>query len=89
MKIYKNAAELVGNTPLVSFEKYVQTEKLGAGIFAKLEYLNPAGSAKDRVGKEMLDCALREEKSQTNPLSLSRQAAIRVSESPLMPLSSE
>lgn len=62
MKIYKNAAELVGNTPLVSFEKYVQTEKLGAGIFAKLEYLNPAGSAKDRVGKEMLDCALREGK---------------------------
>ena len=62
MKIYKNAAELVGNTPLVSFEKYVQTEKLGSRIFAKLEYLNPAGSAKDRVGKEMLDCALREGK---------------------------
>ncbi len=62
MKIYKNAAELVGNTPLVSFENFAEKENLRGRIFAKLEYLNPAGSAKDRVGKEMLDCALREGK---------------------------
>ena len=54
MKIYGSAAELIGGTPLVRFSA------LGAGaeILAKLEYLNPAGSAKDRVGKEMLDAAL-------------------------------
>lgn len=62
MKIYENAAELVGNTPLISFKKYTESENLKSAILAKLEYLNPAGSAKDRVGKEMLDSALREGK---------------------------
>lgn len=55
MKIYNNIAELVGNTPLVRFSRFCND----AEILAKLEYLNPAGSAKDRVGKEMLDAALK------------------------------
>lgn len=62
MKIYNNAAELTGNTPLVRFAEYAKEEKLAGRILAKLEYFNPAGSAKDRVGKEMLDAALREGK---------------------------
>ncbi len=56
MKIYGNVAELVGGTPLVDFARFSQGLK--AQIVAKLEYLNPAGSAKDRVGKEMLEAAL-------------------------------
>lgn len=56
MKIYNNASELVGNTPLVRFLGF--SADCGAHILAKLEYLNPAGSAKDRVGKEMLEAAL-------------------------------
>ena len=56
MKIYGNVAELVGGTPLVDFTRFSQGLK--AQIVAKLEYLNPAGSAKDRVGKEMLEAAL-------------------------------
>ncbi len=56
MKIYNNASELVGNTPLVRFSDF--SEACGAEILAKLEYMNPAGSAKDRVGKEMLEAAL-------------------------------
>ncbi|MBO5410135.1 MAG: cysteine synthase A [Clostridia bacterium] len=59
MKIYKNAAALVGSTPLVSFAAYGKNAGVKANIIAKLEYLNPAGSAKDRVGKEMLEAALR------------------------------
>lgn len=55
MKIYNNASELVGNTPLVRFSEF---SDCGAEILAKLEYMNPAGSAKDRVGKEMLEAAL-------------------------------
>lgn len=55
MKIYNNIAELVGNTPLVRFSRFCND----AEILAKLEYLNPAGSAKDRVGKEMLDAAFK------------------------------
>lgn len=56
MKIYNNASELVGNTPLVRFSGF--SADSGAQILAKLEYMNPAGSAKDRVGKEMLEAAL-------------------------------
>ena len=58
MKIYENVASLVGNTPLVSFSRY--SEGLCGKILAKLEYLNPAGSAKDRVGKEMIISALED-----------------------------
>lgn len=58
MKIYGSAAELIGGTPLVRFSAFGKVAGAGAEILAKLEYLNPAGSAKDRVGKEMLDAAL-------------------------------
>ncbi len=58
MKIYGSAAELIGGTPLVRFSAFGKEAGAGAEILAKLEYLNPAGSAKDRVGKEMLDAAL-------------------------------
>ncbi len=58
MKIYNNAAELVGATPLLRFSAYSNAVSAQADILAKLEYLNPAGSAKDRVGKEMLYAAM-------------------------------
>lgn len=58
MKIYNNVAELVGATPLVRFSAYAKSVNAEANILAKLEYLNPAGSAKDRVGKEMLYAAM-------------------------------
>lgn len=54
MKIYNNAAETIGNTPLVRFSAYSDQAGAQAEILAKLEYRNPAGSAKDRVGFEML-----------------------------------
>ena len=59
MKIYNSISELIGNTPLVRFEKYALNRGLSGEILAKLEYLNPAGSAKDRIGREMIDAALR------------------------------
>ena len=58
MKIYGSAAELIGGTPLVRFSAFGKEAGAEAEILAKLEYLNPAGRAKDRVGKEMLDAAL-------------------------------
>ena len=58
MKIYSNAAETIGNTPLVRFGKYSEKAEINAEILAKLEYRNPAGSAKDRVGFEMLRAAM-------------------------------
>lgn len=55
--IYKSAAELVGSTPLMEMQNMEKEEGLGAAILAKLEYLNPAGSVKDRIAKNMLDTA--------------------------------
>lgn len=58
MNIAKNVTDLVGNTPLLEFNNIEKEFNLDAHIFAKLEYLNPAGSAKDRIGKEMINEAL-------------------------------
>ncbi len=54
-KIYKSVSELVGKTPLLELQGIEQKHSLSAKILAKLEYLNPAGSIKDRVAKQMLE----------------------------------
>ena len=59
MKIYKKAMELIGNTPLLELGNYEKAHGLEATILAKLEYLNPAGSVKDRIALAMLDDAER------------------------------
>jgi cysteine synthase A len=53
MKIYNSISELVGGTPLLALLNYGKTFE--ANLFAKLEYLNPAGSAKDRIAREMIE----------------------------------
>ena len=55
--IYTSAEQLIGNTPLLELCQIEKNHSLSARLFAKLEYLNPAGSAKDRVAKAMLDDA--------------------------------
>ena len=55
--IYTSAEQLIGNTPLLELCQIEKKHNLSARLFAKLEYLNPAGSAKDRVAKAMLDDA--------------------------------
>ena len=55
-----SALELVGNTPLLKISRYCDAvDATDANVLAKLEYLNPAGSAKDRVGLEMIEDAER------------------------------
>ena len=56
-KIYKSAAELIGNTPLVEVSNIEKELGLEARVLVKLEYFNPAGSVKDRVGKAMIEDA--------------------------------
>ena len=58
MPIYHSVTELIGRTPLLELCNYERNHDLKAVLLAKLECMNPAGSAKDRVGKEMLDAAL-------------------------------
>ena len=57
MKIYKKIEQLIGNTPLLEVTNLENDYELEATVLAKLEYFNPAGSAKDRIGKAMLDDA--------------------------------
>lgn len=57
MKIYTSAEQLIGKTPLLELTHIEKQLYLNAKILAKLEYFNPAGSAKDRVAKAMIDDA--------------------------------
>ena len=57
MKIYNNISELIGHTPLMALNNFMNKYNLEATILAKLEYFNPAGSVKDRVAREMIDDA--------------------------------
>lgn len=54
-RIYPSADSVVGRTPLVELRNIKREYKLKANILAKLEYLNPAGSIKDRVARQMMD----------------------------------
>ena len=56
-KIYTSVDQLIGKTPLLELTHLEQTEGLQARVLGKLEYLNPAGSVKDRVAKAMIDDA--------------------------------
>lgn len=58
-KVYTSLDQLIGKTPLLELRQIEKTVGAKAKIIAKLEYLNPAGSAKDRVAKSMLDDAER------------------------------
>lgn len=60
--IYSNVTELIGNTPLLELVNYEKNHQLKAKVVAKIEAFNPAGSAKDRIAKEMLERAEREGK---------------------------
>ena len=53
-KIYQGIEDLIGHTPLVRLTRLAAAEEAGAEILAKMESFNPAGSAKDRVGLQMI-----------------------------------
>lgn len=57
MDIKKSAEQLIGNTPLVRLENFEKEENITAHILAKLEYLNPSGSVKDRAAAAIISDA--------------------------------
>lgn len=57
MKTYDRITDLIGKTPLLKLTNYGKLKELGATIYGKLEYFNPAGSVKDRIAKAMIDDA--------------------------------
>ncbi|HWR38691.1 MAG TPA: cysteine synthase A [Patescibacteria group bacterium] len=64
MAIAKNLTELIGNTPLLELKNYGETQGVKAKVIAKLEYFNPLGSVKDRIGYAMIKDA--EDKGKIN-----------------------
>lgn len=56
-KIYNNITELIGHTPIMRAKKFEKENEINANIFTKLEYFNPAGSAKDRIALAMIEDA--------------------------------
>ena len=59
-KIAEKLTDLIGNTPLLALNNYGKALELEAKVLAKLEYFNPAGSAKDRVAVAMVEAAEEE-----------------------------
>ena len=57
MKIYERITDLIGGTPLLKLNAYIDDEAPEATVLGKLEYFNPAGSVKDRIAKHMIDDA--------------------------------
>lgn len=55
MNIYQSITELIGNTPLLELHNFVKTMELPARLLVKMEGLNPAGSAKDRIARSMIE----------------------------------
>ncbi len=55
--IYKQITQLIGKTPLMELSNYQKENNLDAKIIAKLEFFNPAGSAKDRIAVKMIEDA--------------------------------
>ena len=54
MKTYDTITDLIGSTPLLKLNRFAAAESLGAEVYAKLEYFNPAGSVKDRIAYAMI-----------------------------------
>ena len=57
MRVYNTITDLIGSTPLLELANFEKEKELGAKIYAKLEYFNPAGSVKDRIARAMIDDA--------------------------------
>lgn len=68
MKIAKNITELMGNTPLVQLNRLAPND--GARVVLKLEYYNPGGSVKDRIGVSMIEAAERDGKIKPDTIIL-------------------
>lgn len=56
-KIYESLTDLIGNTPLLKLNRFSKQQGLENPLIAKLEYLNPAGSVKDRIARAMIETA--------------------------------
>jgi threonine dehydratase len=83
--IYTSADQLIGHTPLLELTHLEKEYDLKARVLAKLEYLNPAGSVKDRIAKAMIDDAEQRGLLKKGSVSSSRPPATPASAWPPSP----
>ena len=76
MNVYRGVHELIGHTPIVEITRFSLPE--GVRLFAKLEFYNPGGSVKDRLGRELIEDALEKGLLQRAEQLLNRQLEILV-----------
>lgn len=57
MKIKKSVLETIGNTPLIQIDRFKKAQAINNKLFAKVEFFNPGGSVKDRVGLKLIEQA--------------------------------
>ncbi len=62
LTVKKDISETIGNTPIVKLSNLIDFFELESDLYAKIEYLNPGGSIKDRIGISMVEGAKKEEK---------------------------
>ena len=60
MSIKKSVLETIGKTPLIEIERYKAAKKINNNLFAKVEFFNPGGSVKDRVGLKLIKQAYQD-----------------------------
>lgn len=60
MNIKKSVLETIGNTPIIELARLKQEKKLNNNLFAKVEFFNPGGSVKDRVGLKLIEQAYQD-----------------------------
>lgn len=60
MSIKKSVLETIGNTPLIQIDRFKQATKANNNLFAKVEFFNPGGSVKDRVGLKLIEQAYQD-----------------------------
>ena len=85
MKTYDTITDLIGSTPLLKLNRFAAAENLGAEVYAKLEYFNPAGSVKDRIAYAMITDAEKSGALKPGSSSSSRPAATPASALPPSP----
>ena len=83
-RVYNSITETIGDTPLVRLDKFARQKGIVANLLAKLEFFNPVGSVKDRIGVAMIEALERRAGSAgVKRRSWNRPPAIPASLSPL------
>lgn len=78
-KVINSALELIGNTPLLNASRYAKNAGIeGVTLLTKLEYLNPAGSVKDRVALAMIEDAEKKGELKPGAMIMSQHLVIQV-----------